>query len=536
MSRSSASSSSSSSPSSGAGADGTSQRRQLSTGATTPSSSSSSSSAKSSGGARTSSSDRVLTKDTINPAVIEAEYAVRGEIAIRAEELREECATEEGAKRLGFSEVISCNIGNPQQLKQKPITFFRQVASLCEYPELLENELVKQIYPSDAIARAQKLLGAIGSVGAYSHSKGVPAIRKNVAKFIEERDGFPAEPEAIYLTSGASGGVSNLLQVLIAHDKCGVLIPIPQYPLYTAELALNKAQAVPYYLIEEDGWSVDVASMREAVHKARADGVEPRALVVINPGNPTGQCLSLENMQEIAKLAYDEKLVLMADEVYQTNVFDKSYRPFYSFKKVIKELGEPYANNLELVSLHSLSKGQIGECGRRGGFFEIVNFSPDAIDQVYKLASIQLCSGLQGQIGVDLMCQPPQEGDESYPQYAEEIATIHKTLRERSTEIHKAFEKMEGVSCNPAEGAMYLFPQITLPQKAIDAAKEAKKGPDAFYCLQLLEKTGICVVPGSGFGQKEGTLHFRTTFLAPQIDEFVSRIKGFHEDFMKEYA
>ena len=326
-----------------------------------------------------------------------------------------------------------------------------QVASLCEYPELLENELVKQIYPSDAIARAQKLLGAIGSVGAYSHSKGVPAIRKNVAKFIEERDGFPAEPEAIYLTSGASGGVSNLLQVLIAHDKCGVLIPIPQYPLYTAELALNKAQAVPYYLIEEDGWSVDVASMREAVHKARADGVEPRALVVINPGNPTGQCLSLENMQEIAKLAYDEKLVLMADEVYQTNVFDKSYRPFYSFKKVIKELGDPYANNLELVSLHSLSKGQIGECGRRGGFFEIVNFSPDAIDQVYKLASIQLCSGLQGQIGVDLMCQPPQEGDESYPQYAEEIATIHKTLRERSTEIHKAFEKMEGVSCNPAE-------------------------------------------------------------------------------------
>ena len=77
---------------------------------------------------------------------------------------------------------------------------------------------------------------------------------------------------------------------------------------------------------------------------------------------------------------------------------------------------------------------------------------------------------------------------------------------------------------------MYLFPQITLPQKAIDAAKEAKKGPDAFYCLQLLEKTGICVVPGSGFGQKEGTLHFRTTFLAPQTDEFVSRIKGFHED------
>ena len=73
--------------------------------------------------------ERVLTKETINPAVLKAEYAVRGEIAIRAEELREMCETEEGRKKLGFDNVISCNIGNPQQLEQKPITFFRQVSS-----------------------------------------------------------------------------------------------------------------------------------------------------------------------------------------------------------------------------------------------------------------------------------------------------------------------------------------------------------------------------------------------------------------------
>jgi len=261
-----------------------------------------------------------------------------------------------------------------------------------------------------------------------------------------------------------------------------------------------------------------------------------RALVIINPGNPTGQCLPLEQMQDLVKFAYEERLVLMADEVYQTNVFDKSHRPFYSFKKVAKELGEPYANNLELVSFHSMSKGQIGECGRRGGFFEIVNFDESAVDQVYKLASIQLCPGLSGQIGIDLMVDPPKEGDESYKQYSEEISTIHTALRQRSQEICKAFEKMEGVTCNPAEGAMYLFPQINLPQKAIEAAKKAKRSPDAFYCMNLLEKTGICVVPGNGFGQKEGTLHFRTTFLAPQIEEFVQRIKEFHEGFMKQYS
>jgi len=81
---------------------------------------------------------------------------------------------------------------------------------------------------------------------------------------------------------------------------------------------------------------------------------------------------------------------------------------------------------------------------------------------------------------------------------------------------------------------MYLFPKITLPQKAIDAAKEAGNAADEFYCLQLLDATGVCVVAGSGFGQKEGTFHFRTTFLAPGT-EWVGRISKFHKEFMEQY-
>lgn len=87
-------------------------------------------SASTSGHVSRKESDRVLTKDTVNPLVLNAEYAVRGEIAIRAEELRKECATSQGSKKLGFDKVISCNIGNPQQLEQKPITFFRQVSPM----------------------------------------------------------------------------------------------------------------------------------------------------------------------------------------------------------------------------------------------------------------------------------------------------------------------------------------------------------------------------------------------------------------------
>lgn len=248
--------------------------------------------------------------------------------------------------------------------------------------------------------------------------------------------------------------MSNLLQAVIAHDNCGVLIPIPQYPLYTAALALNNAKPVPYYLKEDADWSVNVDEIRDAVHEAREKGTDLRALVVINPGNPTGQCLPIENIEGIVKLCYEEKLILMADEVYQTNVFNKEKRPFTSFKKVLRSLGAPYADNLELVSFHSMSKGQIGECGRRGGFFELVNFGADALEQVYKLASIQLCSGLQGQIGIDLMVNPPKQGDESYDLYHSEITAIQNSLHSRSEQICEAFEKMEGVTCNPAEARL----------------------------------------------------------------------------------
>jgi len=93
---------------------------------------------------------------------------------------------------------------------------------------------------------------------------------------------------------------------------------------------------------------------------------------------------------------------------------------------------------------------------------------------------------------------------------------------------------MEGVECQSPQGSMYLYPTINLPQKAHEAAKKAGKNPDDFYCLELLDATGVCIVPGSGFGQREGTLHFRTTFLAPGTD-WVSRITAFHSGFMDKY-
>lgn len=154
------------------------------------------------------------------------------------------------------------------------------------------------------------------------------------------------------------------------------------------------------------------------------------------------------------------------------------------------------------------------------------------------MASINLCPNVDGQLTVDLMVNPPKKGDPSYEQYEKEKNGILSSMKRRAIKLVEAFNKVPGVECGPTEGAMYAFPQIFLPEKAIAEAKKQNMQPDLFYVLEMLDKTGICTVPGSGFGQEPGTYHFRTTFLPPEskIDEVVERFKKFHIEFMEKYS
>jgi len=275
-------------------------------------------------------------------------------------------------------------------------------------------------------------------------------------------------------------------------------------------LALLKGTAIPYYLNEETNWSLSIPDLEKAISKAKSEGIKPRALAVINPGNPTGGCLPQDVMEEIVHFCEKENLVLIADEVYQTNIYTKE-KPFHSFKKMVCKLKSP----IEIVSLHSVSKGMIGECGHRGGYFELYNFDEEVAQQIYKLASINLCPPISGQIVVDLMVSPPKPGSESHKSFEAEFKGIYEGLRSRALSLKDAFSKMQGVECQSPEGAMYLFPRLVdIPEKAVEAAKKAGKQLDEYYCMRMLEAVGVCVIPGSGFGQKEGTWHYRTTFLA----------------------
>jgi len=241
-------------------------------------------------------------------------------LAVKSEQYRAKLAKGEG-KDLPFDTVIAANIGNPQQLDQKPITFFRQVASLLENPSLLEHEDVltgSLEYKSDVIARAKKLLKEIKSVGAYSQSQGAPGIRQSVAEYIERRDGYPASFENIYLSNGASSGVNTLLHTICAKPETGIMVPIPQYPLYTATLSVLDARCVPYYLDEENAWGTSLDAIRASHEKAVKEGTDVKAICVINPGNPTGASLPAEDIRAVLKFAAEKGLVVVADEVYQS--------------------------------------------------------------------------------------------------------------------------------------------------------------------------------------------------------------------------
>ncbi|KAI9148181.1 LOW QUALITY PROTEIN: putative alanine aminotransferase [Paramyrothecium foliicola] len=490
-----------------------------------------------------------LNIDNVNPHVVRAKYAVRGELALKSEEYRAKLRKGEGAD-LPFDQVISSNIGNPQQLGQKPITFYRQVLSLLENPKLLEHEdiLLNTLdYKPDVVERARWLLKQVGSVGAYSASAGNPAIKESIAKFLESmqpprkvfltstrRDGHPADPAHIYLSGGASSAVNTLLHVICAGSKTGILTPIPQYPLYTAALSILDATCVPYYLNEQASWGTSLDEIKKSYEEATKLGIDVRAIVVINPGNPTGASLSEADVRSVLEFAAEKQLVVLADEVYQANVF---IGEFHSFRKVLYDLraeAPEKFEGVELASMHSTSKGLIGECGHRGGYFETIGFDPKVEEQIYKFVSITLCAPVIGQCLVELMVNPPQPGSPSYELYNEENSAIFNELKRRAYALYEAFKEMEGIECGEPQGSMYLFPTIHLPAKAAEAAAKEGRKPDEFYCLRMLDATGVCIVAGSGFGQAEGTLHFRITFLAPGT-EWIESIKDFHQKFLDEF-
>jgi len=470
----------------------------------------------------------------VNPNILEMEYAVRGPIPKRAAEL----------KAQGM-QTIPCNIGNPQALGQRPITFYRQVLSLLEDPSKIARERqMNKLAPNHpelaaeigdglsdyVLDLAEDILAkSAGGLGAYTDSSGPRFIREAVARFIDRRDGVSASgvksnPDQIFITNGASEGAKYLIDLLITKPTDGIMIPIPQYPLYSASIKKAGGFQVNYYPDEDQGWIFDKSILESALAAARKQGVTTKAIVVINPGNPTGSVLDEKTIQEVIDFASENHLVIIADEVYQENMYGAE---FISFAKALGK------RNVPLFSLHSVSKGFYGECGHRGGYMEVRNAPLVAgtalsfLDVLTKQASVSLCSNTVGQLLVYLMVNPPEPGSAPYAQFIAEKEAILKDLYEKATMIRAAFRQMDGVECFGRTGALYLFPRLNkLPQGTTDFD----------YCWKLLEQTGLTTVNGLGFGQREGTHHLRIAFLPPKemLQTVLPKWIQFHNEYVNQ--
>ncbi|MEI7880946.1 MAG: aminotransferase class I/II-fold pyridoxal phosphate-dependent enzyme [bacterium] len=447
--------------------------------------------------------------EDIGKTVRETQYAVRGPIVARAANLERE-----------GREIIYCNIGNPQSLGQKPLTWIRQILALISYPDLLITG--KDLFPADVIEMAKYIIRQSKyGFGAYTDSKGLRFIREAVANFIEKRDGITADPETIYLTDGASKGVQAILEIMISSPHDGIMVSIPQYPLYSATITMYGGRRVDYYLDEATGWKLTLGQLEEAYLKAGKEGIRVRAICVINPGNPTGAVLDEKNIEMVINFARKHHLAILADEVYQDNIYLSS-DSFISFAKVLEK---HHIKDVSLFSFHSCSKGLLGECGIRGGYFECRNIPGDVLLEITKMRSVSLCANTVGQVTTFLMVSPPQPGKPSFDSYTKERSDILESLRVRARLVAEGLNQIPGITCQHVAGAMYAFPKITLPPGMTDDD----------YCMRLLEETGICVVPGSGFGQAPGTFHFRTTILPPiqKIGEVIKKLAAFQLKVMR---
>ncbi|XP_068614427.1 alanine aminotransferase 1-like [Brachionichthys hirsutus] len=467
----------------------------------------------------------------INQNVRNIKPLVSSVLTRRASQIKEELR--QGAKK-PYKDVIDICWDDSHRAGVKPLSFVRQVLATCIYPQLMKSDRL----PVDVKQRAQTLLRRCngGSVGSYADTDTAEMIN-SISAFIKRRDGGASAGD-IYVTPGSLWSLTTFLTALVNRGslRTGVLTPVPGHCATISVLTGMGAVAAPYHLSEEHGWELNVEELRRALESAQRT-CNPVALYIINPGSPSGHVQSRASIQEVIRFVSENKLFLLANEVYQDCVYGEK-RGFVSYKRVLGEMGPPFADTVELASFHSVSKGLTGESGLRCGYVELVNLDPAVKRCMATVFSLNNCAPTMGQIALDLMLNPPQPGDPSYPLYEMETQNIWNMLVHN---IKRAFEVINGLPnfcCQAVEGGTFTFPRLHLPPKAIQRAKDMGLEPDTFYCIRLLEEAGLMASPGCENGQKDGTYHIRFSIMTTEetMEEALRRLSRFHTQFTKDFA
>jgi alanine-synthesizing transaminase len=330
----------------------------------------------------------------------------------------------------------------------------------------------------------------------YAPSVGILPARESVVRECARR-GMPTTADRVVITSGTSEGIELALTAL-AETGDEVLVPVPTYPLYTAVLAKIGARAVFYRTDPARGWLPDIDHVRSLVTRAT------RALVVIDPNNPTGATYTNDVRRELVDLADRHNFPLLADEVYADLAFDGPVPALASLNP-----------DAPVISFSSLSKAYLAP-GWRAGWMAVGRNErlDDVLSAVKKLADGRLCTTgpMEHAIVAAL------DGDRSHQE------SFRKALRERAELTTRRLNAIDGITAVPPTAAFYSMPKVSLPPGVTDQD----------YVLALLRATGVLCVYGSGFGTRPEDGFFRVVFLASprELGEIYDAIADFTRDFL----
>lgn len=384
-------------------------------------------------------------------------YDIRGPIMDRARKMEEE-----GQK------IIKLNIGN-----LAPFGF--------DSPEEIQQDMIRNL-PNSA---------------GYSDSKGIFAARKAVMHYTQEQGIKGVVLDDIYLGNGASELIVMATNGLL-NDGDEMLIPAPDYPLWTAAVSLSGGTPVHYLCDEKNGWMPDVADIRAKITP------KTKGIVIINPNNPTGALYSDALLLELVAIAREHGLVIFADEVYDKVLYDGVKHTALASLSV----------DVLTLTFNSLSKSH-RSCGYRAGWMVVSGDkrqAQDYIEGLTILSNLRLCANVPGQWAI----QTALGGHQSIKDLVNEGGRLRKQ-RDLAYELITA---IPGITCVKPSAALYMFPRLDPQIYPIT--------DDQDFFLQLLEETRVMLVQGTGFNWHSPD-HFRIVFLPHEDDlrDAIGRVAQF---------
>jgi len=393
-------------------------------------------------------------------------YDIRGPVLQRARQMEEE-----------GQRIIKLNIGNP-------------AAFGFEVPEEIQQDVIRNM----------------GKAGGYTDSKGLFEPRKAIMHYSQSKHIEGVTVDDIIIGNGVSELIVMAMQGLLNNGD-QVLVPMPDYPLWTAAVTLAGGTARHYLCDEATGWMPDLKDIESKIT------ANTRGIVVINPNNPTGALYPTEILNGIIEIARHHQLVIFADEIYDKVLYDGNVHTSIA----------SLADDVLFVTFNGLSKNY-RTCGYRAGWMILSGekaHARDFIEGLNMLASMRLCANVPGQLAI-------QTALGGYQSIEDLVAPEGRLCKQRDV-AYDLLNAIPGVSCTKPQAAMYLFPKL---DPEIYPIKD-----DQQFILDLLLEEKVLLVQGSGFNWKTPD-HFRVVFL-PNVDdlaEAIRRIARFLKSYRKKHG